>query len=349
MAILTRWIPVLAAAFILGGCASPGPGINVAELLKQIEAAEKAKAGAPGPDAPDAPSSSIPPSPVSALPVIPLQPDHKAGEITIQPDSLVQISVDEDKSLDGSYPVNEIGAVELGYVGPVILMNKTEKEAAFKIRDVLKTRDFKNATVHVRILRASYDSVGVVGAVNRQGQIRIGAGDTISLNDLLLRAGGIRTAAKGTKVKIVRSGLRSAVASALEGEEYSLMTEDNKPTVPNVFLRNNDVAFVFASDSAVAEVGEKSVLVLGEVGRQGVYSFHGSEPCTVMHLLLKMGGLPTYANIKDLKIIRRDKEGREQQIKVNASKILEEGNPEKDIPLENGDRVVVPARRLSIF
>lgn len=342
-------IVMMGLVLVFCGCASDTHSINVSELLRQIESAERQKPVG-GADAPDAPSAAI-----SSLPLLPSLPaaapsGGKAGEITIQPDSLVQVSVDEDRSLDGSYPVNDIGAVELGYVGPVILLNKTEKQAEQKIRDVLKTRDFKNATVHVRILRASYDMVGVVGAVNRQGQIRIGAGDEVSLNDILLRAGGIRSAAKGTKVKIVRGGLRSAVASALEGEEYSLMTEDGKPSVPLVALRNNDVAFVFASDAeAGSEVGEKVVLVLGEVGRQGLYSFHGSEPCSVMHLLLKMGGLPAYANTKELKIIRRDKEGKEKEIKVNAAKILEDGNPDKDVALENGDRVIVPSRKLSLF
>lgn len=352
---MRAFLRVLVAVCItayLSGCASPQHGVAVSELLKQIDAAEKKKASDPGSDAPDAPGSVLPPLQVvqPVQPAAPSEIEHKPGEITIQPDTLLQISVDEDKSLDGSYPVNDIGAVELGYVGPVILINRTEKDAAQKIKDVLKARDFKNATVRVRILRASYDSVGVVGAVNRQGQIRIGSGDSISLNDLLLRAGGIRSAAKGTKVKIVRNGLRSAVASALDGEEYALVSADGKPTVPNAFLRNNDVAFVFSGNTeAGAEVGDKTVLVLGEVGRPGVFSFHGTEPCTVMHLLLRLGGLPAYANIKDLKIVRRDKEGNEKEIKVDAAAILEDGNPDKDIPLENGDRVIVPARRLSLF
>ena len=252
--------------------------------------------------------------------------------------------------MDGSYHVNEIGAVELGYVGPVILFNKTERDAERKIRDVLKGRDFRNATVKVRILRASYDSVMVSGAVTRPGLIRIGAGDTISLNDALLRSGGLRPSATGSKVRIVRGGLLSAVASSLDGEEYSLVSEDGKPMVPELSLRNNDVIFVFSSNTRVGvEVGEKEILVLGEVGKPGVYRFSQSEPCTIMHLMFKMGGLPPYANKKAVKIVRRDEEGKEKEIKVNVQKILEEGDPEKDVTLENGDRIIVPARRLSLF
>jgi len=120
--------------------------------------------------------------------------------------------------------------------------------------------------------------------------------------------------------------------------------------VPDVSLKNNDVVFVFAGSTPVGvEVGEKEILVLGEVGKPGVYRFPQAEPCTMMHLFFKMGGLPPYANKKAVRIIRRGEDGKETEIKVNVEKILEDGKPEKDVGLENGDRVVVPARRLSLF
>jgi polysaccharide biosynthesis/export protein len=342
-------IAILAAALLVNGCASSNRDVMLSELLKDLEAKESVSKApsAAGPDAPDAPVSKLPPAPSARSAG---EPASRSEDITIQPDSLLQISVAEDPGLDGSYHVNDIGAVELGYVGPVILFNKTEREAEKKIREVLKSRDFRNATVKVRILRASYDSVAVSGAVTKPGLIRIGSGDTISLNDALLRAGGLRPSATGAKVRIVRGGLLSAVASSLEGEEYSLVSDDGKPTVPDVTLRNNDVIFVFSSATRVGvEVGEKEILVLGEVSKPGVYRFTQSEPCTIMHLIFKMGGLPPYANKKAIKIIRRGEEGKEKETKVNVDKILENGKPEDDIPLENGDRIIVPARRLSLF
>ncbi len=296
-----------------------------------------------GGDRPDAPSAPLPP---------PLDPGtrKRPGELTIQPDCVLQISVAEDPALDGSYPVNDIGAVELGYVGPIILYNKTEREAEQKIRDVLRSRAFRNATVTVKILRASYDKIRVSGAVNNPALVQIGAGDAISLNDALLRVGGIRATAKGVKVRIVRGGLTNAVAPALEGEVYPLMNEEGHPTVPDITLRNNDLVIVFsAQEKPEAAVGEKNITVLGEVHRSGVYRFTELEPCTMLHLLFKMGGLPPYANKKAIRVVRRREDGTEYEIRVNAEKILSEGRPEEDVPLENGDRVIVPARRLSLF
>jgi protein involved in polysaccharide export with SLBB domain len=328
--------------------------VDLTRLLRDLERTTPttgvAATGADMPEAPVAP-------PPTAFPEAALT-EERPGEMTIQPDCLLQVAVEEDPQLDGSYPVNEIGAISLRYVGPIILYNKTEGEAEEKIRDVLRQRDFRKATVKVRILRASYDRVQLSGEVNRPGVITIGAGDTITLNEALLRAGGLKPAPGGLKLHVIRGGLLSAAPFALEPEEYSLMRPDGKPEIPAVVLRPNDIAHVLAAaggSSAGAggvgglSEGEKEILVLGEVARAGIYRFAPNERCTVMHLVLKMGGLPPYANAKAVKVIRRHADGTEEEIPVNVHRLLERGDPDDDVTLQNGDRLTVPARRISLF
>lgn len=345
--ILTIFLAVALGCSMVTGCASRGD-IDLDSLLKELGAEGKTTQHA-GTGSPDRPVTGLPDIGDGASAGA---DGASAAEITIQPDCVVQVTVKEDKSLDGNYPVNEIGAVELGYVGPVILYNKTEADAEQKIRDVLTDRGFKAATVGVKILRASYDKVLVVGAVNKAGQVKIGAGEAISLNDVLLRAGGLRTSVKGAKVKIVRAGLLTPFPTALEGEEYALETEDGKPSIPDVRVRNNDVVNVFSGQAGVVEAGgEKEVIVLGEVSRPGIYRFAADEACTMMHLVFKLGKLPMYANQKAVKIVRagEDGNGEKSEIVVDVEKIVNEGKPEDDVPLENGDRVIIPARKLTLF
>ena len=147
----------LAAALLVSGCATTNDEEILARLMRETQVPAAAPPVVAG-DVPDEPALDLP-------------PDLGGGEggfggmaLTIQPDCLLQIKVREDPGLDGSYPVNEIGAVALGYVGPVILYNRTERDAAVKIRDILKTRGaFKNSTVSVKIIRASYDKIQVAG------------------------------------------------------------------------------------------------------------------------------------------------------------------------------------------
>jgi protein involved in polysaccharide export with SLBB domain len=338
-------VGLLAAPLLFWGCATQ-PDIDVDELVKQMAAnrpVEKVDESA----GPDKPASKLPPPPKES-------PVAKAGEVTIQPDCVLQVSVREDSALDGSYSVNDISAIQLGYVGPVFLRNMTEEQAAKKIKDVLENRFFNKATVSVRILGPSYDKVAVYGQVASGGVIKIGSGDRISLNDALLRAGNFTAAIKGVRVRIVRGGLLRAVSGSEDGEIFDLLDEDNNPKVPDVFLWNNDVAYIFTSTgpsdepSAVVD-GDKDVLVLGEVNRQGIYRFKGGEPCSMLYLILKMGGFPTYANKEEIKLIRPDGEGGEKEIIVDATRVLREGNPDDDVKLENGDRIIVPARKISWF
>lgn len=257
--------------------------------------------------------------------------------------------------MNGSYPVNEIGAVKLGYVGPVILYNKTEAQAAEKITEILTSRHFRSATVEVRIIRASYDKVRVGGKVMNAGVIKIGAGDSISMNDALLRAGGLKSTAKDAKVKIVRRGLRKATALAEEGEVYPLSDAAGNPAVPDVTLYNNDIAYVFipVGDSDVPVAGgtrTRSVVVLGELQQPGVYEFKSKAPCTMMHLMFRVAGqMSPYANQKRVTVIRKNEKGWDEEIRVNVERLMEDGDPAADIPLQDGDRVVIPKRRITLF
>lgn len=270
-------------------------------------------------------------------------------EIRIQPDCLLQISVAEDPSLNGSYPVNEIGAVDLGYIGPIILFNKTEKEAAQKITEVLLNRDFRAATTKVRIVRASYGQIKVTGAVRQPGLIKVGASDTISLNDALLRVGGLSPNAWGGRVTVYRGGMLSAAPDPKTADEFALAGADGQPSVPDISLGANDLAVIAPPSSRVegqpVSVGEKQVLVLGEVTKPGFYRFEGADACTMMNLIFRLGDFPAFANTKAVKVVRRDEAGSESEFTVNAEKLMKEGRPEDDFVLENGDRIIVPARR----
>jgi protein involved in polysaccharide export with SLBB domain len=355
---------IVALAVALVGCATSNDyDIDVDALLQQLEmeagmGPSGAAVPAPVPVASVTPVAAVvpvavtSPTPGAVTPAVPAAAVLQ-GELTIQPDCLVQISVAEDPALNGSYPVNEIGAVKLGYVGPVILYNKTEAQAAAKIKDILTSRHFRNATVQVRVIRRSYDKVRVSGEVLSSGLIKIGAGDAISLNDALLRAGGLKPTARGARVKIVRNGLLLATAATEPGEVYALTDAEGRPMMPEVWLRNNDIAYVFIpvgdSNTPVAG-GAISIVVLGQLQQPGIYKFKAGQPCSMMHLMFRVAGQMTpYANRKKVTIIRKNAKGWDEEIRVNVERLMKNGDPSADVPLQNGDRVVIPKRKISLF
>ena len=349
---------------VLSGCQSTRRDVVLSELMRQYDAdasgAFEDETELPDLDASDSPdirmgtTSGGDTSGGAARPASQLTTElsQDPGTLTIQPDSILRISVNEDPGLGGSYPVNDIGAIALGYIGPVILYDMTVAMAGEKIERILLRRDFKTATVSVKILRPSYDRVRITGAVKRAGLIKVGAGDEVTLNNALVRAGGITGAPWETRVKVVRNGLKSMFVAYLGGEIYTLVDEAGNPSVPNVTLRNNDVAIVYSQAKQTRrgkKVRSRWVLVLGEVGSQGFYRFEPRARFTMMNLIFRMGELPPYANDRAIRVIRQDKDGIEHEYRVNVREILKEGDPDLDFPLVSGDRIIVPARRFQIL
>jgi len=173
----------------------------------------------------------------------------------------------------------------------------------------------------------------------------------------LRRAGGLRAEATAPRVKIIRNGLLSPFGPIAQGEVFPLLSEDGRPSIPSIVLSNNDLVYVFAQRAAPTAggaptglgLGEKKILLLGEVPRQGVVSFADNEPCTLLYLLFKIGGLPRFAKADAIRIIRRDAEGKEKEIVANAERLMRDGDPAQDVMLQNNDRVIVPARRINFF
>jgi protein involved in polysaccharide export with SLBB domain len=297
------------------------------------------------------PLLDLPDLPADDLLVRPNEEGVGAGErgVTIQPDTVLWVSVEEDPSLNGKYLVNEYSAIDFGYVGLVLLNDMNVDSAAMKLRGILESRYLKKATVGVKLAKASYDRVGVGGAVLNPGMLKIGPGSTISLNDALRRAGGLRLEATEARVKVIKNGLLSPFGPIAEGTIYPLVDEEGKPTIPRIDLSNSDLVYVFTRQTSTASVGEKRILLLGEVSRPGFVQFNGNEPCTLMHLLFKIGGLTKFAKTDGIRIIRRDKNGRETEIQADAKNLLREGNPDDDIMLENDDRIIVPTRGIKFF
>lgn len=288
---------------------------------------------------------------IAAASTTPLKP----GEPTIQPDTVLWVSVTEDPSLNGRYVVNNSSAIDFGYVGLVFLQDMTSAQAETAISNVLIGRYLNHATVTVKIAKASYDVVGVLGNVEVPGEIKIGPGSAITLSDALRRANGLRSNRESNRIKIIRGGLRNPFGPAAEGEVLSLVGEDGQLRVPAVYLRNNDLAYVFSAAAPAADgtvstgAGGKRIVLLGEVPRRGVVEFAENEPCTLMYLLFKIGGLPRFAKGDRIQIVRKQKDGSEKTFIVDGEALMKSGDPRDDVVLESGDRIVVPERKLSFF
>ena len=87
-----------------------------------------------------------------------------------------------------------------------------------------------------------------------------------------------------------------------------------------------------------------NILVLGANEKETIYKFKQNESCSIMNLIFKMGKISPYIEMQDVRIIQENEEGNDTEIRIDIKEIMKAGDPQKDIPLKNGDRIVFHPR-----
>jgi polysaccharide export outer membrane protein len=88
----------------------------------------------------------------------------------------------------------------------------------------------------------------------------------------------------------------------------------------------------------IVEIRSSQVYVTGEVGKPGGYPL--IVPISALQLIAQAGGLNTFANRKDI-VILRSSGGHLERLKFNYNSAVR-GDPKQNISLQAGDTVIVP-------
>ena len=107
----------------------------------------------------------------------------------------------------------------------------------------------------------------------------------------------------------------------------------------NLPLQKGDIFFV----PSVRNLVRAQVYLLGEVNRPGAVSLSGPG-ATVARLILDQGGATQFANLGKVQIQRTAPDGSKKTLVVDVGRILKEGSFEEDVPLQEGDVVIVPEK-----
>jgi polysaccharide export outer membrane protein len=172
----------------------------------------------------------------------------------------------------------------------------------------------------------------VYGDVNKPGVYSME--DQISVLKAVSLAGGFSKNASNSKVKLLRRKEQN------EGQET--IAVDIKAA-----LKGNpgaDMALL-AGDTVI--VSEGKVFVYGEVAKPGVYSME--DDMTVLKAISLAGGFSKNASSSRVKVMRqkKDREGQET-IEVNIKEIMQNA-PEKDMPLQPGDTVLISEGKFFVY
>ena len=151
------------------------------------------------------------------------------------------------------------------------------------------------------------------------------------------KIGGFSAHANWRAARILRSN---------QGGKYTVLPVDLSRLLGeadismNIPLMPGDIFFVPSKEQS----SRGEVYLLGEVNSRGAISLPINKEKTLAKTLLSVGGVGKYGNAEKVKILRRSPSGEKQSLIVDVEEILETGAFEDDVPLEDGDVIIVPEK-----
>ncbi len=163
--------------------------------------------------------------------------------------------------------------------------------------------------------------------------------DGMDIIRAVTRAGGVNSSAQMDAVRLLRSdgtGNYNPIAIDLTRLFGSADMSMNLPIQPG------DILFVPSTEQATGG----QVFLLGAVVNRGAIQLPLNREVTLARTMLGAGGFTEYANEGKVRILRTAPDGSKQTLVVDVGKILRTGLFEEDVPLQNGDVIIVPERIL---
>ena len=280
---------------------------------------------------------------------------------------LIRVDVFRVPDYSGEYEVLINGSLNLPMVGGVAVSGLTLEQAASAISQTYSQR-LRRPIINVSLINPRPLRIGIAGEVLHPGEYILQREGTQfpSLVSALEAAGGITQSADLRQLAIRRKTGSSTEETIVANLWRFLETGDLRY---NVALQDGDTVFIptridfdpaesiqlAAASFSADESRPLNVAVVGEVSRPGPYTVAGlsrgqqtevrsarTTLPTVTRAIQAAGGIQSEADLREVKVYRRTRNGMEQTIAVNLWELLTDGDITEDIALQEGDTIYVP-------
>jgi polysaccharide export outer membrane protein len=289
-------------------------------------------------------------------------------EYTVGAGDRLKIDIFQVTEYSGETIVLVDGTVNLALVGSLKVQGMTLSQMG-QILNQRYARYIKRPLVTVSLVAPRPLKIAVAGEINNPGSYTVTLDQQMkfpTLTDLIQKAGGLTTVADISQVQVRR---------VLEGAErqltvnlWELLNQGNLQQ--DISLRDGDSIVIPAKTQidpketrqlADANFGIQAaqtvnVAVIGEVYRPGTHQLTPGQSITsdkvsvtakpqaprLTQALNVAGGIKPLANVREIEIKRSSRTGVEQSLKVDLWALLQTGNTDEDIILQQGDTIIIP-------
>lgn len=102
----------------------------------------------------------------------------------------------------------------------------------------------------------------------------------------------------------------------------------------------------YVGRTAFADIGK--VYLSGSVKAPGEQQLLPGDKVMVSAMILKAGGFTQFSNKKRVKITRKGPDGKQQSFERDIGSVLEKGNIDQDMEVQDGDYIFVPQRLITM-
>ncbi|MBF2029439.1 MAG: SLBB domain-containing protein [Oscillatoriales cyanobacterium C42_A2020_001] len=285
----------------------------------------------------------------------------------------VRVDVFKVARFSGENQVLVDGTLNLPEIGNVSVEGLTLREASDAI-STQYSKLLKYPLVTLTLLAPRPVKVAVSGEVNRPGSYTIPTTDVGSQLPTVTRAlqlaGGITQVAdlrnvevrrpqRGGGDQVLRVNLWDFLQSGDQRRDISLRSGDTI-MIPTVKTTSLTESVQLASASFAADRSQPlNIAVVGEVYRPGPYTVSatartgaagetgqtaggGDRPPTITRAIQVAGGIKPQADIRKIQVRRMTRSGTEKIIDIDLWKLLQTGDINQDLILQDRDTVVIP-------
>jgi polysaccharide biosynthesis/export protein len=219
---------------------------------------------------------------------------------------VVHITVYDHPDLATDIRVGADGEINFPLIGNIKLGGMALRKAESEIADRLDKGGFiRDPQVNINITQYRGHQVNVLGYVNHPGRFQLEKSSTVS--DMLATAQGIAVTGADEVILIHRDG-KNTTRTKIDAID---LMEKGDPTV-DTELKDGDVLFV---------PREPRYYIYGEVQRPG--TFRVERNMTVVQALSVGGGLTPRGTQRGIRILRRDEQGKTQEINAKLEDPVE--------------------------
>lgn len=177
---------------------------------------------------------------------IPSAGDAKVYDYTLALTDRIRVSIFQEEELSVIARIDAKGCVNLNLVGEVRVAGMTRREAQKTVENAYREGRFlRNPQVTITVEDYALREVSIQGQVRAPGRYPLPIESTMTVLELVLRAGGLTDTAKGTEVSITRVTLdgektikKVDVESLIKGKNRA------KASDSSLLLEPGDIVYV---------------------------------------------------------------------------------------------------------